>query len=77
MKWYLSLLDGSIKTMDRLEEAFLKIWSIKEDPNMLLTQLNNLSKYENESYGNQSPTILSLRELLTGLTTCFFNPAPS
>jgi hypothetical protein len=48
-RWYLSLLDGSIKTMDRLEEAFLKIWSVKEDPNMLLTRLNNLAKYENES----------------------------
>jgi hypothetical protein len=34
---YLSLPDGSIKTMDRLEEAFLKRWSVKEDPNMLLT----------------------------------------
>jgi hypothetical protein len=36
-RWYLSLPDGSIKTMDRLEEAFLKIWSVKEDPNILLT----------------------------------------
>jgi hypothetical protein len=35
--------------MDRLEEVFLKRWSIKEDPNMILTQLNNLVKYENES----------------------------
>jgi hypothetical protein len=35
--WYYSLPDGSIKTMDKLEEAFLKRWSIKEDPNMLLT----------------------------------------
>jgi hypothetical protein len=48
-RWYLNLLDGSIKTMDRLEEAFLKRWSIKEDPNMILTRLNNLAKYENES----------------------------
>jgi hypothetical protein len=48
-RWYLSLLDGSIKTMDRLEEAFLKRCSIKEDPNMLLTRLNNLARYENES----------------------------
>jgi hypothetical protein len=47
--WYLSLPNGSIKTMDRLEEAFLKIWSVKEDPNVLLTRLNNLAKYENES----------------------------
>jgi hypothetical protein len=35
--WYLSLPDGSIKTMDRLEEAFLKRCNVKEDPNMLLT----------------------------------------
>jgi hypothetical protein len=47
--WYLSLPDGSIKTMDRLEEVFLKRWSIKEDPNMLLTRLNTLWKHENES----------------------------
>jgi hypothetical protein len=36
-RWYLSLSDGSIKTIDRLEEAFLKRWSVKEDPNMLLS----------------------------------------
>jgi hypothetical protein len=36
-RWYLSLPNGGIKTMDKLEEAFLKRWSIKEDPNMLLT----------------------------------------
>jgi hypothetical protein len=48
-RWYLSLPDGSIKTMDRLEEAFLKRWSIKEDPIMMLTRLNSLAKYENES----------------------------
>jgi hypothetical protein len=48
-RWYHSLPDGSIKTMDKLEEAFLKRWSIKEDPNMLLTRLNSLWKHENES----------------------------
>jgi hypothetical protein len=47
--WYLSLPDGSIKTMDKLEEIFLKRWSIKEDPNMLLTWLYGISKRENES----------------------------
>jgi hypothetical protein len=46
--WYHSLPDGSIKTMDKLEEAFLKRWSIKEDPNMLLTRLNTLWKQDNE-----------------------------
>ena len=48
-RWYLSLPDGSIKTMDRLEQIFLRRWSIKEDPNMLLTRLNSLAKHENES----------------------------
>jgi hypothetical protein len=47
--WYLSLPDGSIKTMDRLEQIFLRRWSIKEDPKMLLTRLNSLAKHENES----------------------------
>jgi hypothetical protein len=47
--WYHSLPDGSIKTMEKLEEGFLKRWSIKEDPNMLLTRLNSLWKHENES----------------------------
>jgi hypothetical protein len=36
-RWYDSLPDASIKTMDQLEEVFLKIWSVKEDPNMLLS----------------------------------------
>jgi hypothetical protein len=48
-RWYLGLPNGSIKTMDKLEESFLKRWSIKEDPNMLLTRLNTLWKHENES----------------------------
>jgi hypothetical protein len=48
-RWYLGLLDGSIKTMDRLEELFLRRWSIKEDPNMLLTRLSGIEKHENES----------------------------
>jgi hypothetical protein len=48
-RWYLSLPDGSIKTMDKLEEIFLKRWSIKEDPNMLLTRLYGIAKRENES----------------------------
>jgi hypothetical protein len=48
-RWYLGLPDGSIKTMDRLEELFLRRWSIKEDPNMLLTRLYGIAKRENES----------------------------
>jgi hypothetical protein len=47
--WYMSLLDGGIKTMDKLEEAFIKRWSIKEYLNMLLTRLNSLWKHKNES----------------------------
>jgi hypothetical protein len=39
----------ALKPWTDLEEVFLKRWSIKEDPNMLLTRLNNLAKYENES----------------------------
>jgi hypothetical protein len=46
--WYNGLPDASIKTMDRLEELFLKQWSVKEDPNMLI-RLNNLTKQENET----------------------------
>jgi hypothetical protein len=48
-RWYLSLPGSSIKTMDTVDEVFLKRWSIKEDPNMLLTRLNSLWKHENES----------------------------
>jgi hypothetical protein len=48
-RWYHNLLDGSINTMNKLEEVFLKRWSIKEDPNMLLTRLNYLWKHENET----------------------------
>jgi hypothetical protein len=48
-RWHLGLPDRSIKTMDRLEQIFLRRWSIKEDPNMLLTQLNGLARRENES----------------------------
>jgi hypothetical protein len=48
-RWYLGLPDGSIKTMDRLEQIFLRRWSIKEDPNMLLTRLYGLARRENES----------------------------
>jgi hypothetical protein len=48
-RWYLGLPNGSIKTMDRLEEIFLRRWSIKEDPNMLLTRLNGIARRENES----------------------------
>jgi hypothetical protein len=48
-RWYLGLPDGSIKTMDRLEQIFLGRWSIKEDPNILLTRLNGLARRENES----------------------------
>jgi hypothetical protein len=35
-RWHKSLPNKSINTMDQLKETFLKIWSIKEDPNLLL-----------------------------------------
>jgi hypothetical protein len=47
--WYNGLLDASITSMDKLEEVFLKRWSVKEDPNMLLVRLNNITKAENET----------------------------
>jgi hypothetical protein len=46
--WYNGLPDASIKTMDMLEEVFLKRWSDKEDSNMLLIRLKNLVKQENK-----------------------------
>ena len=48
-RWYENLPVSSIKTMDQLEEIFLKRWSVKEDPNMLLMQLNEIRKSENET----------------------------
>jgi hypothetical protein len=38
-RWYKSLPNKSIKTMDQLEETFLKRWTTKEDPNILLMRL--------------------------------------
>jgi hypothetical protein len=35
--------------MDKFEEVFLKIWSVEEDPNMLLIGINNITKAENET----------------------------
>jgi hypothetical protein len=49
IRWYHGIIDGSLKTMDKIEEAFLKRWGIKEYPNMLLTRMNSLWKDENES----------------------------
>jgi hypothetical protein len=46
--WYNSLPDTSITSMDKLEEVFLKRWSVKEDPKMFLTRLNNIKKVKNE-----------------------------
>jgi hypothetical protein len=47
-RWYNGLPDASIKNMDKLEEIFLKSWSVKEDPNMFLISLNNLTKQDDE-----------------------------
>jgi hypothetical protein len=48
-RWYNSLPNASITSMDRLEEVFLKRWSIKVNPNVLLMRLNGLTKAENET----------------------------
>jgi hypothetical protein len=49
-KWYDSLPDANITSMDQLEETFLKRWNIKiEDINMLINKLNNIKKNENET----------------------------
>jgi hypothetical protein len=48
-RWYNGIPNASIKTMDRLEEVFLKRWSVNEDPNMLFIRMNNLVKQENET----------------------------
>jgi hypothetical protein len=34
--------------MDKLEEVFRKTWSVKEDPNMMVIMLNNITKADNE-----------------------------
>jgi hypothetical protein len=47
--WYNGLPDASITSMDKLDEVFLKIWSVKEDPNMLLIRINNITKVKNET----------------------------
>jgi hypothetical protein len=47
-RWYNGLPDASITSMDKLKEVFLKRWSVKEDPNMLLIRLNRITKAENE-----------------------------
>jgi hypothetical protein len=48
-RWYDSLPDANITSMDQLEEVFLKRWSIKEDIHMLITRLNYIEKTENET----------------------------
>jgi hypothetical protein len=48
-RWYHSLSNASITSMDRLEEVFLKRWSIKVNPNVLLMRLNDLTKAKNET----------------------------
>jgi hypothetical protein len=41
-----------IKTMDQLEETFLKRWGTREDPNMVLMQLMYIRNEENETVKN-------------------------
>jgi hypothetical protein len=37
---------ASITSMDQLEEVFLRIWNVKEDPNMLLQIIMHINKDE-------------------------------
>jgi hypothetical protein len=48
-RWYNNLPNASITSMDKLEEVFLKRWSVKVNPNILLMRLNCLTKAENET----------------------------
>ena len=48
-RWYDSLPDASITSMDQLEDIFLGKWSIKEYVYSLLNELNNIKKNENET----------------------------
>jgi hypothetical protein len=49
-RWYNNLPNASITSMDKLEEVFLEIWSVKMNPNILLMRLNCLGKDENETF---------------------------
>jgi hypothetical protein len=46
---YDNIPNKNFKTMDQLEDTFLKIWSTKEDPNLLLTRLTEIKKSKNET----------------------------
>jgi hypothetical protein len=48
-RWYNSLPSKGIKNWDAFEEAFMKRWGTKEDPNMLLLRLSEMRKKENET----------------------------
>jgi hypothetical protein len=48
-RWYDGLPDVSITSMGQLQEVFLKRWNIKEDPFVLLNELNYIKKNENET----------------------------
>jgi hypothetical protein len=48
-KWYNNLPDKGIKTWDDFHKVFMKIWGAKGDPNLLLLQLNEMKKKENET----------------------------
>jgi hypothetical protein len=39
---------ASITSMDQLEEVFLRIWNVKEDPNMLLQIIMHIKKDEKD-----------------------------
>ena len=48
-RWYNNLPNASIAFMDKLEEVFLQIWSVKVNPNIFIMRLNCITKAENET----------------------------
>jgi hypothetical protein len=48
-RWYDDLPNASITYMDQLEEVFLRILNVKEDPDMLLQILVHIKNVENEA----------------------------
>jgi len=47
--WYRAITDRSIRSWQDFHDAFMKGWSISKDFRMLLTQLREIKKKENET----------------------------
>jgi len=48
-RWYDGLPNASITSMDQLGEIFLRIWNVKEDPEMSLQRIMHINKVESEA----------------------------